>query len=279
MIQYLHMKVCTLNIEGRRHLEERVLPFLKAENPDIVCLQEVFFADIPALEFALQAKAQFAPMVNVETGTSSFDQPHGVLGIAIITRHQVRAVQHRYYAPAVAIDDLQEFLVPRLKDDDFSPKSVDIPFEIPLFSHPSSMWRVLSSVEVEVAGEWYRVANTHFTWTDGGQFTPKQADDFRRLWTNIEDLGEVILTGDFNSVRGGAGNGANPYDVLSDRMEAIVPLEESTTLDPNLHRAGELHLVVDGIFLTPTYAAQAVTLESGVSDHMAIVAEVEKRGF
>jgi len=279
MIQYPYMKVCTLNIEGRRHLEERVLPFLKSENPDVVCLQEVFFADIPTLEFALGAKAQFAPMVNVETGMPSFDQPHGVLGVAILTRHPVRAVQHRYYAPAVALDDLQEFLVPRLKDDDFSPKSVDIPFEIPLFTHPNSMWRVLSSVDVEVQGEWYRVANTHFTWSDAGQFTTKQADDFRRLWTNIEDLGEVILTGDFNSPRGGEGDGQNPYDVLSDRMEAIIPADEITTLDSTLHRAGELNLVVDGIFITPTYESQEVRLISAVSDHQAIVAEIEKRTY
>jgi endonuclease/exonuclease/phosphatase family metal-dependent hydrolase len=279
MIQYPYMKVCTLNIEGRRHLEERVLPFLKQENPDVVCLQEVFFADIPAIEFALEAKAHFAPMVDVETGIPSFDQPYGVLGLAILTRHPVRAVQHRYYSPAVAIDDLQEYLAPRLKDDDFSPKSVDIPFEIPKFTHPNSMWRVLSSVEVEVSGEWYRVANTHFTWSDDGQFTTKQAEDFRRFWANIEDLGEVILTGDFNSPRGGHGDGANPYDLLSDRMESVVPMEETTTLDPNLHRGGELHLVVDGIFLTPTYSAHKVTLAVGVSDHKPILAEVEKRKF
>jgi exonuclease III len=270
------MKICNINIEGRKHLQDRLIPFLLKEKPDVICFQELFYSDIPALEFALETKIQFAPMVNVETGYSFFDQPFGVLGVGIATSFQTRAIQHRYYSPAVAVDDLQEFLEPRLKDDDFSPKSINIPFEIPLFAHANSMWRVLISAEVKVDGNWYRVANTHFTWSADGSFTSKQAEDFRRLWNHIEDLGEVVLTGDFNSPRGRSENGSNPYDLLVDRMEALVSTSEDTTIDSSLHRAGELKLVVDGIFITPTYKAISVKLQDGVSDHKAIVAEVEK---
>ena len=37
-----------------------------------------------------------------------------------------------------------------------------------------------------------------------------------------------------------------------------------------------LGLMVDGLFTTPKYIASNVKLEPGVSDHMAIVANIEK---
>lgn len=283
------MKLISLNIEGRRHLEERVIPFLQKERADVVCLQEVFFNDVPLLEESLQAKGYFALAVNVDVGLPSFNQPHGMLGQVIVTRHPVRSVQHQYYAPSVAVDDLNEYLAPRLKDDDFSPNSVEIPFEIPRLVYPNASWRVLTSLEVDVDGEWYRVATTHFTWSENAQFTPKQAEDFRQLWNRVEDVGEHVLCGDFNSPRGGnlkadKATGTdlsddvvlNVYDMLADRMSDLIPAEITTTLDGSLHRAGQLDFVVDGLFATPTYTAADVRIVDGVSDHKAIVAEIEK---
>jgi len=273
------MKLCSMNVEGHIHLHERVIPFLKKEQPDVICLQEVFFRDIPLLEAELGMQAHFGLMANVEDANPVFNQPYGMIGVVILTRGDVKSVQHQYYAPTIAVDDLNEYLAPRLKDADFSPTSVEIPFEVPILSHPNAMWRVLSSLDIEVDGEWYRVAHTHFTWADKGMFTQKQADDFRSLWTLVEDLGEHVLCGDFNSPRGGDGDGTNIYDQLADRMSSAVPLEEISTLDENLHRAGRLDLVVDGIFTTPTYSVSDIRLESGVSDHKALVAQVEKMKF
>lgn len=273
------MKLCSINVEGHIHLVNRVIPFLKKEKPDVVCLQEVFFRDIPLLEAELEMKAHYGLMANVDASSTVFNQPYGMIGIAILTRDSVKSVQHQYYAPTIAVDDLNEFLAPRLKDEDFSPNSVEIPFEVPMLLHPNAMWRVLSSLDVEVVGEWYRVAHTHFTWADGGQFTQRQADDFRSLWMKVEDLGEHVLCGDFNSPRGGNGDGANVYDTLSDRMSCAVSLEEISTLDDNLHRAGRLDLVVDGVFTTPTYSVSDFKLVDGVSDHKALVVEVEKLVF
>lgn len=287
------LKVCSINIEGSKHLASRIIPFLQQEQCDVVCMQEVFFKDIQLIQESLDVQTQFALMVNVAVGRPYFDQPHGMLGTLIATQssYQVKAVQHQYYAPKVAVADLQEYLAPRLKDVDFSPNSVEIPFEVPLFSHPETMWRVLSSIEVNKDAVWYRVAHTHFTWSDNGSFTQKQAEDFKQLWPHIENLGEHVLCGDFNSPRKNHANDTihagtstqaheqvNVYSMLADQLEDGIPADVTTTLDPELHRAGKLDLVVDGMFTTPTYQIEDIRLVSGLSDHQAVVAQVSKMG-
>jgi hypothetical protein len=47
-----------------------------------------------------------------------------------------------------------------------------------------------------------------------------------------------------------------------------------TSIDPKLHRAGALQLMVDGLFTTPGYEASDVMLHTGVSDHCAITARI-----
>jgi len=275
------MKLMSINIEGTIHLQERVLPFLKAEQPDVACLQEVFFKDIPLIEQELGAKGYFALQVNVETGNVFSQQTYGMLGQMILTKYPVRSVQHQYYSPPVLLDDLNEYLAPRLRDADFSPSSVEIPFEIPTLTHPNALWRVLTSLETEIDGEWYRVVTTHFTRSDHAQFTSKQADDFKRMWLLLEDLGEFVLCGDFNSPRGGAQDedpnlGPNVFDTLSERLQDNIPPEVTSTIDPDLHRAPGLEIVVDGLFSTPTYQVESVSVVPGISDHQALVAEVSK---
>ena len=50
-----------------------------------------------------------------------------------------------------------------------------------------------------------------------------------------------------------------------------------TSLDPVLHRAGPLQLMVDGVFSTDDYSVSEVTLHQGVSDHCAITCTIGKR--
>ena len=55
-----------------------------------------------------------------------------------------------------------------------------------------------------------------------------------------------------------------------------IPPTYATSLDPALHRAGPLQLMVDGIFATADYGVSEVVLHQGVSDHCAITARVAK---
>jgi len=40
------VKLISLNIEGDKHLDDKILPFFDKEKPDVLCLQEVFAKDI-----------------------------------------------------------------------------------------------------------------------------------------------------------------------------------------------------------------------------------------
>ena len=63
---------------------------------------------------------------------------------------------------------------------------------------------------------------------------------------------------------------------MSDRFKDNIPLRYTTSIDPNLHRAGALELMVDGLFSTPGYVVSDVALHSGVSDHCAITCAISR---
>lgn len=90
----------------------------------------------------------------------------------------------------------------------------------------------------------------------------------------LETLGsfpELILAGDFNAPRGG-----EVFGTIAARYKDNIPPEYKTSIDGGLHRAGKLEYMVDGLFTTPQYIASKVRLIDGVSDHMAIVAEINR---
>src|SRR5688572_15934971 len=80
------LSLVSLNIEGSRHLS-RVLPFLRASAPDMVCLQELRAADVPAFE-ALIGAGIYVPMGR---------QSDGVSGVGIFSRIPLTSsAAHRY---------------------------------------------------------------------------------------------------------------------------------------------------------------------------------------
>lgn len=84
------------------------------------------------------------------------------------------------------------------------------------------------------------------------------------------DLTNIIFCGDFNAPRG-----RQIWSILSSKLKDNVPNEITTTIDGNIHRAGNLQLVVDGLFTSSNYKVCDVQVISGVSDHCAIVAGIE----
>jgi endonuclease/exonuclease/phosphatase family metal-dependent hydrolase len=87
----------------------------------------------------------------------------------------------------------------------------------------------------------------------------------------LEMLGQrsIILCGDFNAPRG-----REIFSRLAKRWHDNVPLHYVTSIDPKLHRAGPLQLMVDGVFSTTDYRVRNVVLHQGVSDHCAITADI-----
>ncbi len=89
----------------------------------------------------------------------------------------------------------------------------------------------------------------------------------------LTKIPELILCGDFNSPRGGGGI----YDRLATQYRDHIPAHITTTIDGQLHRAGPLQFVVDGLFSSPEYLVNQVQVVGGLSDHMAIVAKLSKK--
>lgn len=230
-----------LNVERSRHLH-RFIPFLASRQPDIVCLQELDEGDIPRVQSETGlAHGHFAPMARLAAGMPPF-------GVAVLSRTPITTAETLTYAGGGSGMDI--------------------------FDRTDEHTRVATCryaavrVSTIVAGETLSVATTHFPWTPDGQPRPFQTDATERL---IEALGTgpVILTGDFNAPRGGP-----VFDRLSEALRDCIPAGITTSIDPALHRAGALELMVDGLFATPHYRVSEVVLHENVSDHKAISAQV-----
>lgn len=241
------LKILTLNIEGSVHLA-KVTDLIKLEQPDVICLQEVFAADLPILEQATRCHLYHFPMVNITQPHQHQPEPKGEWGVAIGTPLKHTEPQALYYAGSAQIPEN--------------------------YTQPTDVSRVLAWLKLEEPSSqhWFQVATTHFTWSAKGQYTSLQADDFIVLSQQLHELGEVVLVGDLNSPRGGQ-SWANFASLLQDN----IPADVTTTLDGQFHYAGQLELVVDGFFTSEDYLAHRVKVIGGVSDHMAVVGYVSRR--
>ncbi|MDQ5951411.1 MAG: hypothetical protein QG639_692, partial [Patescibacteria group bacterium] len=126
---------------------------------------------------------------------------------------------------------------------------------------------------VSEGGEEYRIATTHFTWSPAGNTTDAQREDFARLKAILLQYKDLVLCGDFNAPRG-----REMFSSFESLYKDNVPKEVTTTIDKDLHYAGDknLQLVVDSIFTTPHYQVSEVKMLSGVSDHLGIFGVLSK---
>lgn len=244
----MSIKLISLNIEGNKHLDDRVLPFLLERKPEVVTLQEVFLSDVPKIEETLGMTGIFIPMADV-----NYENEHlparGLWGILHLTKLNAVEASYQYY---YGIED-----------------------EIPKFfanQDPNSMNRVLVWQVVEKEGQFYRFATTHFTWSKDGQTIDLQKQTYQSMNEILKTFPDVVLTGDFNAPRG-----REIFTNLSKSYTDNIPQDITTTIDNNLHKAkANIQFVVDGCFTSEEYKASEVEVVDGVSDHMAVVATISK---
>lgn len=244
----MSIKLISINIEGNKHLENRVLPFLLAEKPEVLTMQEVFVTDVEMIKKALSMDGIFVPMADV-----NYENEHlparGLWGILHLTKLPVKEFGYEYY--------------------------YGVEQQIPQFfakQDPNSMNRVLVWQAVEKDGKEYWFATTHFTWSKDGETIDLQRQTYETLGQALDKLPGLVLSGDFNAPRG-----KEIFTQLATRYEDNIPSQITTTIDNNLHKAhADINFVVDGCFSSPEYKVENVRIVSGVSDHMAVVAEVTK---
>ena len=237
------LSLVSLNIEKRRHLG-RFIPFLQLEQPDVACLQELADIDVPQIEKILGMKGMFAPMARI---VATADNRSFVSGIGIFSKLPIALKFSNYYVGSA--ESIPEYQSQNVDTANY----------------------VLLAAKVLKSTEEFFIATTHFTWSPDGKLSAAQMKNLPKLLAAVKDLGECVLTGDFNAPRGG-----EAFGILTEALKDNIPREIKTTLDGNLHRAGPIERMVDGLFTTPGYIASDVKISCGVSDHCAVVAKLSK---
>lgn len=236
------IRLVSLNVERSNHLD-RFIPFLASRSPDVVCLQEVVERDIPRIQSETGlAHVHFAPM-------ALHPVDHQIYGVGILARHAFEATDSHPYAGGGS------------GTDHFDRSSDESKYATCRFLAVRAM--------LGGPGRGITIATTHFPWTPDGSPRPFQVAAVERLTGLLE--GPLVLTGDFNAPRGGP-----IFSKLAKVWNDQIPATAKTSIDPQLHRAGPLQLMVDGLFTTAEFRADDVSLHTGLSDHQGISARISR---
>ena len=235
-------RLASLNVERSRHLD-RFIPFLRALRPDVVCLQELVRRDIDSIKSGTGLDhVHFAQMAIHPVDGQAF-------GVGILAREPFEAADTIVYAGGG--DGAQLF--DRATEE----------------SKVATCRYLVARVRLGGAGRGITVGTTHFPWTADGTARGFQAEAVERLVGLLD--GPLVLAGDFNAPRGGP-----VFERLAHVWRDCIPAGAVTSIDPVLHRAGPLQLMVDGLFVTPEYGADDVAMHTGLSDHQGITAEITR---
>ena len=174
------LKLISLNIERSRHYD-RWIPWVQGEKPDVLCLQELPEEDIPMVEAQTGLKlCVFVPLTKV--ALSPEGRTNMVMGQAILAQVPAEHTHSlKYYGQGTGRE---------------------------VFDDTTAQGKVATSAyyvavaEIGLGGSLYRIATTHFVWTPNGQSDEHQRIACTNLLNVLEDVGDIILCGDFNAPRG-----------------------------------------------------------------------------
>lgn len=238
----MRIKVVSLNIEGDKHLPA-VEKLIEREQPDVVCLQEVFETDFNHLTKKFGFRGKLTPTVWIdEPGSPGFRQ-RGVFGNVILSHLPSQFGNDYYYKKRE----------PNLPNYQGYPNA----------GHRALVWHTTNTG--------LTIATTHFTWSKGGKVTQRQRHELRSLLRLLDKVKPDILCGDFNTAQGG-----EIWKQLTNRFSDNIPAGAATTLDDKLHySSGRVKIVVDGFFTRRDnrVKVESIRLVDGISDHLALAAQ------
>ncbi len=244
------MKLVSINIENNLHTKT-VLSLIHKEQPDVVCMQELLEEDFEFYRNELNFSGVYKPQLWISDKFRNFHLRGKRHGVAIFAKNILES-GYEYYTG--------------------SEENVSKSFEEYINNEKYQDNHILLWADVTDAnGATFRFATTHFTITEHGESSPKQLADLELLLKALDPLGEFIFCGDLNAPRGN-----ETFTRIANKYKDNIPLEYKTSIDQNLHRVKGIMFMVDGLFTTPIYKASNVKLVDGVSDHLAIVAQIEK---
>ncbi len=241
------MKLISVNIEVNKH-HDTVLPFLKREKPDVVCIQELLDVDFDFYkkELNMEGVLKAVNYAHYSYPDSANGHKHGV---AIFSKSISGSGDIHYYGKNIA----------RSYEDYLSDREVN----------KISSALVWADIKDE-QGKILKFITTHLPVTKEGEVTDYQLEAVDGLLKSLNSFSEFVLCGDTNAVRG-----REAFDKIAKKYKDNIPAEYQTSIDQNLHRVKGIQFMVDALFTTPGYKASNIKLIDGVSDHMAVVGEIE----
>jgi len=243
------MKLISINIECNRHTD-RVLDFLKNENPDVVCIQELLEEEFEFYKKELGLNGVFQ-IWNYFRSPSYGDLMGKRQGVAIFTKE---IIEYGLVFYAGSKENILKNFDEYMSDGKFQ-------------KNKAFVWADVKNEK----GVKFRIITTQLPVTKEGEVTPYQLEVINSMLHHLESFKEFVLCGDMNAPRG-----HQSFSLIAEKYQDNIPLEYETSIDQNLHKVKGIQFMVDGLFTTPAYKASNVRLRDGISDHMAIIAEIAK---
>src|SRR3990167_5686134 len=219
------LSLACVNIERTEHLD-RVLAFLQKAKPDVVCLQEVYEYDLQKFAEKLDMESAFGQMMCMGRD-NKLEPPFLPFGIALLSRLPMSNLRRSYYHG-------DEESVQNLMFD----------------GNHQSYYHLVLSATFQKDEKKFTIGTTHFTWTPDGKADDVQRTHVAGLLKTLQDFPDMVFCGDLNAPRG-----EEIFAELAKRYKDNIPSHYTTSIDVNLHRAGEKmrgrQLIIDGLFTIP----------------------------
>lgn len=251
------MKLISINIECNKHTKT-VFDFLKKEKADVVCIQELLEEEFEMYKKELAFEGVFQAFdycshfsnlkINYDISSELKGKKHG---IAVFTKEIINSGS-TFYAG--------------------SKENISKSFDEYIYDENLQKNKVFVWVESkDKNGTPFKFIATQLPVTHKGEVTPYQLEVISSMLSHLESFGEFVLCGDMNAPRG-----HQSFSLIAEKYKDNIPLEYKTSIDQNLHRVKGIQFMVDGLFTTPSYEASNVRLQDGISDHMAVVSDINK---
>ena len=251
----MKIKVLTLNIWGGEFLE-RVVDFIRKENPDVVLLQEVYNgtgnldSKYQSL-YVLQAKLNYSYYAFEPSLIDVRSIGNILWGNAILSRFPIRNQKSIFF-------DIP-FGEVSLKKNDAQSRSQFFPMNI-------------LGTNIKISNKDISAYSLHGIWGFDGEDNPRRLDMSKTIVDEIKNKKNVILAGDFNVTPH-----TKTIENIEKHLQNVFKNEFTSTFNMN-HKElpGYATAVVDMIFVSKTMKIKNHYMpDVDVSDHMPLVCELE----
>ena len=170
------LALASINIERSKHLS-KVVTFLRAQAPDVVCLQELVADDIAPLCRQLgYTHHLYVPMCSYPESRGPCSK-----GIGILSRHAFRSTEAICYGGRGSGSDVLDRT------------SEESRFDTNRYS--------VALASIGLGDATFTIGTTHFPWTDNARTAEFQRTSCDTLLRVLKDR-SLVLCGDFNAPRG-----------------------------------------------------------------------------